>query len=63
MHIYGIQKNINSPDEPTYREEMEMQMQRMDRETQCGKERVGQVDKIALTYIMCKMNNQWEAAV
>ena len=63
--MYGIQKNINSPDEPIYREEMEMQMQRMDWWTQRGKERVGQANKVALTYVHYhyKPNHQWAAAV
>ena len=34
-----------------YREEMEMQMQRVDWWTQWRKERVGQIEKVALTYI------------
>ena len=36
MHIYGIQKN--STDEPIYRKEMEMQMQRTDWLSQLGKD-------------------------
>ena len=36
MHIHGIQKN--STDEPIDREEMEIQMQRMDLWTEQGKE-------------------------
>ena len=43
MHIYGIQKNSTS--EPIYREEMEMQIWW----TQQGKERVGQIEEVALT--------------
>ena len=45
IHIYGIQKN--SPGEPIYREETEMQIWW----TQQGRERVGQIKKVALTYI------------
>ena len=56
MHIYGTQKN--SPDEPIYREEMEIQMQRMDLRTQQGKERLGEIEKKALTYIQYHMKNK-----
>ena len=49
MHIYGIQKN--STDETIYREAMEMQLQIMVWWTQQGTERVGQIEKAALTYI------------
>ena len=48
-HIYGIQKN-STDEEPIYREEKGMQMQRTDWQTQWEKER-GQTGKAALTYI------------
>ena len=41
----------NSTDEPIYREEMEMQTQKMDL-TQQGKDRVGPIEKVALTYTL-----------
>ena len=47
--MYGIQED--SIDEPIFREVMEMLMQRMDLWTWQGKERVGQIEKVALTYM------------
>ena len=49
MHIYEIQKN--GIDEPIYKDGMEMQTQRMDLWTQLGKERVGQMEKVASTFL------------
>ena len=48
-HVYTIQKN--GIDEPICREGMQMWIQRMNMWTQEGKERVGQMEKAALTYI------------
>ena len=31
--------------------------------TQCGKERVGRTERLALTSIVCKRDSLWEAAV
>ena len=50
MHIYGIYKN--GTDEPIRREGKETQMQIKDMWTQWGKERAGQIEKVALTYIL-----------
>ena len=46
-----MESKKNSTDEPTYREEIEMQMQRTDSWTQLGEERPGQTEKVALPYI------------
>ena len=48
ISIYGVQKN--GIDEPICREGMEMQIQRMDSQTQWGKEGVGQTEKVASRY-------------
>ena len=48
MHIYGIWRNIT--DEPIYRAGIKTQTQRTDLRTQQGKERVGQIGRIALRY-------------
>ena len=50
MHIYGIYKN--GTDEPIRREGKETQMKIKDMWTQWGKERAGQSEKVALTYIL-----------
>ena len=50
MHIYGIQKN--STDEPVYRKEMEMQMQRIDWSSQLGKEGQDKLRKQTDVYIL-----------
>ena len=46
-------------------QEIQMQIQRMDLWTQWGRERVGQMEKAATTYIHygCKMDSWREAAV
>ena len=46
-----MESRKNSTDEPVYREEMEMQIQRMVWLKQQGKEKVRQIEKVALTYI------------
>ena len=48
MQAYGIQKN--GANEPICRAGIETQTQRMDLWTQQGKERVGQIERVALTY-------------
>ena len=50
MHIYGLYKN--GTDESICREGKETQMQIKDMWTQWGKERAGQIEKVALTYIL-----------
>ena len=50
-YIHGIWRN--STDEPVCRDGLEMQTQRMNLWTQQGKERVGQIKKVALMYIRC----------
>ena len=47
MHVCGIWKN--GIDERICREGVETQMERMDLWTQWGKERVGQMEKVAQT--------------
>ena len=54
LHACGIQKN--GTDEPIYKD-MEMQMQRMGLQTQWGKERVGQTEREALTYVHSQVQN------
>ena len=49
-HVYGIKKN--GTDEPICKEEMEIQVWRTDLWAQYGKGRVGQIEKVSLTY-MC----------
>ena len=48
-HIYRIQKNYT--DKAISRDRMDTKLQRMDLWTQQGKERVGWIEKVALTYI------------
>ena len=47
--VYGIQNN--STNEPICKGGMEIQIQRKDFWTQCGKEKKRQIEKVALTYI------------
>ena len=56
-HIYGIQKN--GTDKPICGEGMEMQTQRTDVWTQQGKERVGGIEKVVLTYICYRVWNRY----
>ena len=53
-HACGIQKN--STDETIYKD-MEMQTQKMSLQTQRGKERLGQTEREALTYVHYQVQN------
>ena len=46
-----MESRKNSTDEPIFRVEIEMQMWRIDLWTQGVKERVGQIERVTLTYI------------
>ena len=54
MNIYGILKN--GADEPVYREEAEMQTQRLDMWTQQGKERMERMETFKI--IIFKLKNR-----
>ena len=62
-YICGIQEN--GTEEPICREGMETQTERTDLCTHQGKERVGWIEKVALTYIhyQCKIDSYWETAI
>ena len=47
-HVFGIYKNAT--DEPIYRAGIEMQIGRTDLGTRWGKERVGWIGRLGLTY-------------
>ena len=49
-HIWNLENGINKP---ICKEGMKTQMQRIDLWIQWGKERGGQMEKVALTYIHC----------
>ena len=58
-HIYEIKEN--STDEPIWGKEGDTNVE-MDLWTQQGKDSVGRIEKVGLTYTMCKIDSQREAS-